>query len=91
MFFKTSTNEEGWCIMARHSGLVLDVNNPDEINHLVATISTEFAAPYILVNNAAITQDNLAMRMKTEEWNSVINTNLNSIFHTSKQIFHLLI
>jgi len=65
-------------------GLVLDVSNPDEINTMITNISTEFSSPYILVNNAAITQDNLAMRMKPEEWDSVISTNLTSIFHTSK-------
>ena len=65
-------------------GLILDVSNPDEINSLITNISAEFGAPYILVNNAAITQDNLAMRMKPEEWDSVISTNLTSIFHTSK-------
>jgi len=66
------------------AGLVLDVaseNSPDE---LMSTIKARFGAPLILVNNAGITRDNILMRMKAEEWDSVIDTNLSSVFRLSK-------
>ena len=58
-------------------GKKLDVSSDEEV-------SSENAAPTILVNNAGITKDNLSMRMSIEEWNAVINTNLTSIFRMSK-------
>ena len=65
-------------------GLKLVVNDADEITTFIAAVNKEFGAPMVLVNNAAITRDNLTMRMKDDEWNEVINTNLNSIFHACK-------
>ena len=66
------------------SALVLDVTQDDSIQNLLKKIKEEFAAPTILVNNAGITKDNLLMRMKTEEWDDVISTNLSSIYRLSK-------
>lgn len=66
------------------TGRVLDVSQPDSIASLMESIKKDYAAPAILINNAGITRDNLLMRMKEEEWDAVINTNLGSIFRLSK-------
>jgi len=65
-------------------GMVLDVTSQASIEALMESIKTQNAAPAILVNNAAITQDNLFLRMKEEEWLNVIDTNLNSIYRLTK-------
>lgn len=63
---------------------VLDVTQDDSIKSLLQDIKEEFDAPTILVNNAGITKDNLLMRMKNDEWDDVINTNLSSMYRLSK-------
>lgn len=68
----------------RGKALVLDVTQDDSIKALLDAIKADFGAPTILVNNAGITKDNLLMRMKDDEWNDVINTNLSSIYRLSK-------
>lgn len=65
-------------------GMALDVTQADAVDALIAQISKDHGAPSILVNNAAITRDNLLLRMKEEEWDDIINTNLNSIYRLSK-------
>ncbi len=65
-------------------GLVVDVTQEDSIKLLHEEVKTKFSAPMILVNNAGITRDNLLMRMKEEEWDAVINTNLSSIYRITK-------
>jgi 3-oxoacyl-[acyl-carrier protein] reductase len=65
-------------------GLPLNVTQPESIDTLLATIKERFGVPQILVNNAAITSDNLLLRMKEDEWNNVIETNLNSIYRVTK-------
>lgn len=65
-------------------GIVLNVADPQSIETVITTIKDRFGMPAILVNNAAITQDNLLLRMKDEEWDKVIETNLNSVFHLTK-------
>ena len=65
-------------------GVVLDVAEFSSIEAVLAQISEEFGAPLIVVNNAGITRDNLMLRMKEEEWQSVINTNLTAIFRVTK-------
>jgi 3-oxoacyl-[acyl-carrier protein] reductase len=65
-------------------GYVLDVTNVDAIDELLKTISDTYAHPTVLVNNAGITRDNLLMRMKQDEWDDIIDTNLTSIFRMSK-------
>jgi 3-oxoacyl-[acyl-carrier protein] reductase len=65
-------------------GMKLDVTDPESIKDVVAATGEEFGQPTILVNNAGITRDNLLMRMKDEEWEDIIGTNLNSIFRLSK-------
>ena len=66
------------------AGKVLNVTDPDSIGSLIKDIQAEYGAPTILVNNAGITRDNLLMRMKDDEWNDVIETNLTSAFRMSK-------
>ncbi len=65
-------------------GMALNVNDADAVDAAVKDISAEFGAPTILVNNAGITRDNLMMRMKDDEWNDVISTNLTAVFRVSK-------
>jgi len=66
------------------SGLVLNVNDADDIASVLAEISSQAAAPTILVNNAGVTRDQLLMRMSEEDWDTVIDTNLRSVFRLSK-------
>ena len=65
-------------------GRVLNVTDAEQVQQLIKAISAEFAAPTVLVNNAGITKDNLFLRMKDEEWSSVIDTNLNALFTVTK-------
>lgn len=67
-------------------GMVLDVNDADRCNALVAEVQKEYGGISILVNNAGITQDQLAMRMKDEEWDAVIATNLTSVARLSRAV-----
>ena len=68
----------------RGAGKELNVTDPDSIDALIKDVQSEYGAPTILVNNAGITRDNLLMRMKDDEWNDVIDTNLTSAFRMSK-------
>lgn len=65
-------------------GYVLDVADPSSIEATLTALSSEVGAPVILVNNAGITRDNLMLRMKDDEWESVINTNLTAIYRMCK-------
>jgi 3-oxoacyl-[acyl-carrier protein] reductase len=65
-------------------GLALDVTEASSIESGLKAIQDAFGAPTILVNNAGITRDNLLMRMKDDEWNAVIDTNLGSVYRLSK-------
>ena len=67
-------------------GVTLDVNDGAAIETLIAQIEKDFGAVGILVNNAGITQDNLAMRMKESEWDAVIDTDLKSVFRMSRAV-----
>jgi 3-oxoacyl-[acyl-carrier protein] reductase len=77
-----------WLDAAGHRGLgaVLDVTDAQSCANLIADIEQRFGAVGILVNNAGITRDNLALRMKDEEWDAVIDTNLRSVFRLSKLV-----
>jgi 3-oxoacyl-[acyl-carrier protein] reductase len=68
----------------RGAGRVLNVTDPDSIAECIRTVQEEYGVPTILVNNAGITRDNLLLRMKEEEWDTVISTNLTSAFRMSK-------
>jgi 3-oxoacyl-[acyl-carrier protein] reductase len=65
-------------------GLVLDVSDQASVDAAIAQVGERLGAPSILVNNAGITRDNLLMRMKDEEWDAVIDTNLTSLYRLSK-------
>lgn len=65
-------------------GMMLNVTSQESIDALISAIKTQFGAIQILVNNAAITQDNLFLRMKDDEWFNVVETNLTSVFRLSK-------
>ena len=66
------------------TGMVLDVTDAGQVQDVVAHINESFGPPLVLVNNAGITRDNLLMRMKDEEWASIIDTNLTSVYRLSK-------
>jgi 3-oxoacyl-[acyl-carrier protein] reductase len=66
-------------------GKVLNVTDGESIETVVSEVESEFASPSILVNNAGITRDNLLMRMKDDEWNDIIETNLTPIYKMSKR------
>jgi len=66
------------------AGMVLNVGQPETIDAVMTEITERFGPALIVVNNAGITRDNLMLRMKEEEWDDVINTNLTSIFRVSK-------
>lgn len=67
-------------------GYKLNVADAADIEHFIKVTGDAYGAPAVLVNNAGITRDNLLMRMKEEEWDDIINTNLTSIFRMSKAV-----
>lgn len=67
-------------------GIVLDVNDAARCLEVVEQVQKDFGALGILVNNAGITRDNLAMRMKDEEWSGVLDTNLSAVFRLSRAV-----
>ncbi|MEZ5593605.1 MAG: 3-oxoacyl-ACP reductase FabG [Gammaproteobacteria bacterium] len=68
------------------TGLQLDVTESASIDAALAQIGAQFGTPGILVNNAGITRDNLLLRMKDDEWDSIIATNLSAIYRLSKAV-----
>ena len=88
----TATSESGAAAigerLAPHGGTgrVLDVADGAQVEALIESIGKEFGAIGILVNNAGITRDNLLMRMKDEDWQAILDTNLSSVFRTSKAV-----
>lgn len=88
----TATTEQGatsigeWlgALSATNRGTVLDVSSDASVDALFADLAAREGAPEIVVNNAGITHDNLLMRMKAEEWNDVLSTNLSSLFRVCK-------
>ncbi|AFL72110.1 3-oxoacyl-ACP reductase FabG [Thiocystis violascens] len=65
-------------------GLVLNVSDQASVDAALSQVTEQLGAPTILVNNAGITRDNLLMRMKDDEWDAVIDTNLSSVYRLSK-------
>lgn len=65
-------------------GMALDVADQDSVTAVVKNITELFGAPQVLVNNAGITKDNILMRMKEDEWQQVVDTNLSSLYRVSK-------
>lgn len=67
-------------------GVMLEVRDQTQVDAVIGAVEKEFGAVGILVNNAGITRDNLAMRMKDDEWDAVIDTNLKAVFRLSKAV-----
>ena len=65
-------------------GLMLNVTDQVSVDSVMTEMTESFGAPSILINNAGITRDNLLMRMKDDEWNDIISTNLTSVYRMSK-------
>ena len=86
----TATSEQGAdtindALLSRDGrGRVLNVTDATSIDALLADIRADLGDPLVLVNNAGITQDNIIMRMKDDEWQSVIDTNLTALYRLSK-------
>ena len=68
------------------TGLVMNVNDPAQVEAASAQIEAQFGAATILVNNAGITRDNLLLRMKDEEWDDIMSTNLKGVYRLSKLV-----
>ncbi|RUO22342.1 3-oxoacyl-ACP reductase [Aliidiomarina iranensis] len=87
----TATSEKGAATISEYlgqsgTGKTLNVTEPGAIDQLVADVQKEFGKIDILVNNAGITRDNLLMRMKEDEWDQVLETNLTAVFKISKAV-----
>ncbi|MDF4792263.1 3-oxoacyl-ACP reductase FabG, partial [Vibrio parahaemolyticus] len=87
----TATSESGAAAISEYlgdngKGLALNVTDVESIEATLKTINEEFGVIDILVNNAGITRDNLLMRMKDDEWNDIIDTNLTPIYRMSKAV-----
>ena len=67
-------------------GIVLNVTDAAQIDAVIADITQRFGDVGILVNNAGVTRDNLLLRMKEDEWDDILNTNLKSVFKLSKAV-----
>ena len=72
-------------------GMKLDVTENEQVSNLVKNIQEDFGSVDILVNNAGITRDNILLRMKEDEWEDIINTNLSSIYKMSKSVLRGMI
>ncbi len=88
----TATSESGAAAISDYleaagtpgTGMALDVTDADAVGALVSEVTSSHGAPLVLVNNAGITRDNLLMRMKADEWDDVISTNLSGLYRLSK-------
>ncbi len=67
-------------------GVALDVTSQENIDAVLKAVGDEYGAPSILVNNAGITRDNLLMRMKDDDWDAIMETNLKSVYRMSKAV-----
>jgi len=72
------------------AGLALNVKDPAQIEQVLQAIRAQFGEITILVNNAGITRDNLLMRMKEEEWDDIMDTNLKSVFRLSQAVLRAM-
>jgi 3-oxoacyl-[acyl-carrier protein] reductase len=72
-------------------GMKLDVTDNEQVSNLVKYIGEDFGSVDVLVNNAGITRDNILLRMKEDEWEDIINTNLSSIYKMSKSVLRGMI
>lgn len=91
----TATSESGAeaissYLGANGKGFTLNVVDAQSIESVLASIRAEFGEIDILVNNAGITRDNLLMRMKDDEWQDILDTNLTSVFRLSKAVMRAM-
>ena len=92
----TATSESGAAAIGERlkavggHGRVLNVNEAGSIEALIEAIQKEFGGLSILVNNAGITRDNLLMRMKDEDWQAILDTNLTSVYRSSKAVMRAM-
>lgn len=88
----TATSEKGAAAISEYlaaagadgEGMTLDVTDPEQVSAVLAAVGERYGAPLVLVNNAGITRDNLMMRMKDEDWDDIIATNLSAVFRLSR-------
>jgi len=72
-------------------GAILNVNEGDQIQQLVQEVQRDYGAVSILVNNAGVTRDNLLLRMKDEEWDEIMSTDLKSVFRLSRAVVQAMV
>jgi 3-oxoacyl-[acyl-carrier protein] reductase len=95
----TATSEEGANKISKiftennilGKGMMLNVTNNEQISALIKSITADYGSVDILVNNAGITRDNILVRMKEDEWDDIINTNLSSVYKMSKAVLRGMI
>jgi len=95
----TATSDEGASnitkIFAENNilgkGMRLNVTNNEQISELLKSVTADYGSVDILVNNAGITRDNILVRMKEDEWDDIINTNLSSVYKMSKAVLRGMI
>ena len=95
----TATSDEGAANISKifnennilGKGMKLNVTDNEQISALLKSITEDYGSVDILINNAGITRDNILVRMKEDEWNDIINTNLTSVFKMSKSVLRGMI
>lgn len=94
----TATTEGGAQIISGYlkeaglkgAGMTLNVNDAAQIESVLKTVQGEFGDIAILVNNAGVTRDNLLLRMKDEEWDEIMETDLKSVFRLSRAVLRAM-
>ena len=95
----TATSEEGAKNISKTfsennilgKGMKLNVTDNDQISNVLKAVTEEYGTVDILINNAGITRDNILLRMKEEEWDEIISTNLSSVYKMSKAVLRGMI
>jgi len=95
----TATSDEGAANISKiftennilGKGLRLDVTDNEQITDLLKNITADYGSVDVLINNAGITRDNILVRMKEDEWDDIINTNLSSVYKMSKAVLRGMI
>ena len=95
----TATSEEGAKNISKTfsennilgRGMSLNVTDNDQISNVLKAVTEEYGTVDILINNAGITRDNILLRMKEEEWDEIISTNLSSVYKMSKAVLRGMI
>lgn len=79
---RTALQESG----SEHDALVLNIGDSEQAIEALAKLQSDFGVPFVVVNNAGITRDNLFLRLNEDDWNNVINTNLTGVFRVCKAL-----